>query len=235
MNKSGQDIVGQETLENMSTAGWYNSWLFEKIKKFLHGNILEVGCGLGNFTKELTNYGKVVAIDIDDYYVQQTKKVVADNTRVGFGNIESDKYFFNNERFDSIVCLNVLEHIEDDQKALGNMFNLLNDEGYLVLLVPAHKFLYGEMDSALNHFRRYEKKELEQLVTKIGFSTVSISRLNFLGAIGWGVSGKVLKNKVIDQSKLRIFNLIAPILLQVEKVISPPMGISLLLIARKQK
>jgi len=226
--------TGQKTLESMSQAVWYNQWTLKKFSAFLKGDILEVGCGIGNFTDSLINYGNVYAIDISKEYVDKTKNLVNGKASVGLGDIESGKYFFVKKEFDCIVCLNVLEHIKNDEAALKNIYDLLKPGGNLILLVPAHSFLYSKIDKLLGHFKRYNKWELKRMLDNIGFKILKIRLLNLLGAVGWFISGKILGNQYIDSSKIKIFNLIAPITLNMENVIEPPLGTSILIVAGKK-
>lgn len=225
---------GTYTLESMSQASFYNNWILCKFEKYLKDEILEVGCGIGNFTHTLSKYGKVTAIDIDQKLVETLKKDNDSNINAGYGNIEKGEYFFSKKTFDTIVCLNVLEHIKNDTKALENMFKLLKTEGKLILLVPIHKFLYGEIDRSIGHFRRYDPKELLKKIHDFMYSVDSFQKLNFLGALGWFIAGKILKNKKITKDKIKLFNLVSP-LLYLENLIEPPVGTSLLVIAKRSK
>lgn len=228
---------GAKTLESMSQAKWYNKWTMDKFKQNLKGNILEVGCGIGNFTQDLIRFGKVYAIDIDNQHLKDTEEVLRGKASVGFGDIENDEYFFEAQsstvEFDCIVCINVLEHIKDDHKAIRNMYSLLKDGGVLILLVPAHQFLYGEIDKEIGHYRRYDKKSLELLLRGNGFKVEKSRTLNILGAFGWFISSKFFSEKVVDERKLKIFNLIAPLILPLENLVEPPFGTSVLVIAKK--
>lgn len=222
---------GHQTLESMSQAYWYNQWTLRQFSKYLKGDILEVGCGIGTFTKKLAEFGSVVGIDIDGRNLKLAQKDLGN--KVGIGDIEKGKYFFKSKKFDAIVCLNVLEHIECDIKALENMGKLLKPNGYLVLLVPSHKFLYGEIDRAIGHYRRYNMDELIETFNALGFVVKEKKRLNFLGGVGWFISGRILKNKIVESSKIGVFNLVAPLILPIEELISPPFGTSVLLVAQK--
>lgn len=227
------DKTGTRTLESMSQAIWYNKWTFNKFKKFLNGEILEVGCGIGNFTEELTKFGKVWTIDINKEYVKQAKERMHGKALVGLGDIEKNKYFFETQKFDSIVCLNVLEHIKDDNSALHNLFNLLDPDGKLILLIPAHQFLFGEIDKAIDHFRRYDKSKICSRLKEIGFKIEISKKINFLGALGWFIAGKIMKDAVVKKGNIKIFNLLAPVFLRLENVIEPPIGTSILIVAQK--
>lgn len=222
---------GKQTLESMGQAVWYNQWTLNKFAPFLNGDILEIGCGIGNFTGLLAKYGKVWAIDINQEYITKTRQNKKIN--VGFGDIERGKYFFKNKKFDSIVCLNVLEHIKDDNSALNNLFALLKPGGKLILLVPSHQFLYGSIDSAIGHFRRYSKNKLTTMLKKAGFEIIFSKRLNFLGAIGWYIFCHIFKNNAVKLGNIKIFNAVAPYVLSVENLFETPIGTSILAVAQK--
>lgn len=229
------DYAGVSTLESMSQAKFYNRWTFNKFSKYLKGTILEVGCGIGNFTKELSKYGDVTGIDIDESLINEFKKESRLRIQLGFGDIEENKFFFNNKVFDTIVCLNVLEHIEDDKRALQNIFNLLKKDGFMILVVPINKFLFGEIDKAIGHKRRYAPENLTNCVSGFGFDIVYQRKLNFIGSIGWFIAGRVLKEKTVKEQNIKLFNIVSPIFLWLENFIEPLFGTSILIIAKKSK
>lgn len=228
-----KNSCGMETLESMSQAVWYNEWTLDKFKKYLKGEILEIGCGIGNFTKPLASYGKVWAIDIKKKYIQKTKQRVNGKAKIGFGDIEKGQFFFNGKKFDNVICLNVLEHIKDDDRALSNLFRLLKSGGRLILLVPSHQFLYSEIDKSIGHFRRYEKLKLIKKLERLGFNVISARNINFIGALGWFIASKILRETVVGEGNIKMFNLIAPFVLPIEDLIEPPIGTSILTVAEK--
>lgn len=223
------------TLESMSQAVWYNRWTLEKFSKFLKGQILEIGCGIGNFSKLLLKYGELTAIDINDEYVNKAKKEIGESIKIGVGDIEKGKYFFQGKGFNTIVCINVLEHIKSDQKALKNIYDLLSSNGNLILLVPAHQFLYNLIDESIGHFRRYEREKLKKLLLENGFEILKIRNLNFIGSLGWFIGGKLFRDSNVGEGKIKIFNLIAPPFLLLENIFEPPFGTSILVVAKKKK
>lgn len=223
---------GATTLENMSQARSYNKWVFDKLKKHLRGVILEVGCGIGSFTNVLCNYGEVFAIDIDRSLIERVE--TKENIKTGFGDIEKGEYFFKDKRFDTVVCINVLEHIREDSKALRNMYDCLESGGKLILLVPIYEILYGEIDKEIGHFRRYSPAVIKKQLQEMGFRIIFKRKLNLLGAIGWFIAGKVLKNKQVEEDKIKIFNLISPFFLLLENIVEPIIGTSVLIIAQKK-
>jgi len=235
MMKKDYSLNGKITLESMSSAFWYNKWVFDLFNKYLSNTILEVGCGNGNFTDKLAPFGNVYAIDIDRTLIAKTKQKIKKRAVVGFGDIEKGKFFFRNIKFDSIVCINVLEHIKNDDYALRNITKLLKRNGIFILLVPSHQSLYGKIDEAIGHFRRYEKKIIMNKIKRNKFKIIKMQHLNILGGLGWFVSGRLLKNSTVSTKKMKLFDRIAPFILPIEKKLNIPFGTSILLVAKKIK
>jgi SAM-dependent methyltransferase len=233
--KQYKAYTGHITLESMSKASWYNNWTVNIFKSHLQGDILEVGCGIGSFTEMLVSYGNVYACDIDENCIEQTREIIDREANVGFGDIENGKYFFSKKIFDTITCINVLEHIEYDKKTLKNIYHLLKPAGVLILLVPAHPFLYGKIDQEIGHYRRYTKKDVRALLEDADFDVVYARKMNGLGGIGWWFTGKILKDTSVSEKKLQFFDKIAPFVLPIEKIIEPMIGTSVLAIAKKNK
>lgn len=211
---------------------WYNRWTMSKFASFVHGEILEVGCGIGNFTPALASLGRLWAMDIDRHGIAHTKKVSSRSVQTGWGDIEKGKYFFH-RKFDSVVCMNVLEHIQDDTRAIGNMYALLKADGYLIVLVPVYPILYGSIDRAIHHYRRYMPGEIIDKLIRAGFQVVFKRKLNFFGAIGWWISGTLFRRSVVSKRRIALFNRIAPWLLPMEDIIEPPIATSILVVAKK--
>lgn len=227
------DIVGEETLKIMEKANWYNHWLFSLMAPYLTGDILEIGSGIGNFTDKLMKKGTVWASDINPDYLNKLRKKYKNTITVSYGDIEKGKFDFNNQKFDAIVCLNVLEHIKEDFRALKNMYKLLKPRGKLLLLVPAHMLLYSNFDKSLGHFRRYTTAGLYKNLARVGFKNLQVRYLNWFGAIGWYVFLTLSKSSRIPDSKLGIFDKISRFLLLPEKVIRLPFGLSVFAISQK--
>ncbi len=228
------DHIGAETLKRMDTARFYNDEIFRRAKPFMHGDILEIGCGIGSFTKKLTKRGDVWAIDIEKYYISKTKKALGKSAHVGFGDIEAGKYFFySKKKFDSIICLNVLEHIKNEDTTLKNISNLLKKGGSVFLLTPAHQLFFGSLDQGLGHERRYTVKKLGDQFTKAGLTVQHTYYFNAFGGIGWFVNSRIFRRKIMPSNQLRIFTMIGRIPLFFEKFIRPPFGLSVIVVASK--
>jgi SAM-dependent methyltransferase len=235
--ESPADDIGAETLRRMAGLEAYNRWLHERFDAYLGQRVLEVGSGIGNQTRYFSDRERVVASDIDPYYVNilQSRFGALPNMRLAsfrFPLTPEDRSDLHAERIDTIVCLNVLEHIEDDRSTLLDCAAVLPPGGHLVLLVPAMPALYGTLDRALQHFRRYEKDPLRRLLRETGFETDDLRFVNRLAVFGWWLSSRVLKRTVLPKDQLAVFKLIMP-LLKLEEKSPPSFGLSLLALARR--
>jgi 2-polyprenyl-3-methyl-5-hydroxy-6-metoxy-1,4-benzoquinol methylase len=224
------------TLFILEGAHAYHRWIFEKIKPYLGRDILEVGCGIGNLTDLLLSQGKVIATDVNEDYLRTVK-----NQYPGHPNLKGvliwdiqqalSKNF--STPIDTIVCSNVLEHIEDDNAVLKNFYHLLPVGGKLIILVPALKVLYNVLDRQLGHFRRYNREELIQKITGNGFRVVTLRYFNLFGIFGWFVNGTVLKKRLLSARQVGIFNKMVPFFIRMEKVVPTLVGQSLIAIGEK--
>jgi SAM-dependent methyltransferase len=224
------------TLNQLAELDRYNHWIYEHISHALGERVLEVGSGMGNITQFLCAGGReVTATDIVPAYRNALKRLFSDNPRVRvekFDLTAKAPDAFIADPFDSIVCLNVLEHIEDDLFALAQMRDSLASSGKLALLVPAHRLLYGAFDRAIGHFCRYEKHELAGKLEKTGFAVREMKFFSLVAALPWLINGRLLKRDYIPTGQANLANLLVP-LLKLERLIGPPCGLSLIAIAQK--
>jgi SAM-dependent methyltransferase len=139
------------------------------------------------------------------------------------------------ERLDTVVCVNVLEHIQDDRGAVCQMAGLLRPGGHLVLLVPAHPSLYGTLDSLVGHFRRYQRRELVDKVRGSGLAVVRCRFFNSAAAICRFVIGQLLRQQEAGRSQVLFFDrFVVPVLAPLEWLMRPPFGQSLVVVGRKE-
>jgi SAM-dependent methyltransferase len=231
-----ESLVQTATLDQLAELDHYNLWIYEQISHALGRRVLEVGSGVGNITRFLCALGReVTATDIVPAYRNELERLFGDNPKVRVEKFDltapaPDTFVAN--PFDSVVCLNVLEHIEDDLFALAQMRDSLSPAGKLALLVPAHRFLYGAFDRALGHFRRYEKHELAGKLEKTGFAVLEMKFFSLVAALPWLINGRLLKRDFIPTGQANLANLLVP-LLKLERLIGPPCGLSLIAIAQK--
>ena len=226
----------QKVREDRLLIDQVDDWLYEEIAPFLGWRILEIGCGSGNFARHMTHRELYIGIDIAADSVAQVERTYANqpNMQVFVADVTNEAFLeFAQYDIDTIFSLNVYEHIEDDVRALRHVHSVLQPGGRLILVVPAHDWLYGTIDRAIGHYRRYSKKSTVNVITDVGFKMIEQKYINAVGAIGWFVSGRILRNETPPADQLRLFNRVVPVLKRVEQSVAMPFGISLLSVAEK--
>lgn len=213
----------------MEGAGAYNDWVFDRARPHLGRRVLDAGAGIGTFTELAAEGREVVAVEPDPEQLAILRERVAGqaNVQVVEGTIEDVS-----GTFDSILCLNVLEHIPDDRGTLRLFCGLLVPGGSLLLLVPAHPALYGGIDRAVDHQRRYTKAGLSDCLREAGFTFAELRLVNPLGALGWFVSSRVLKREQIPAGPLRIYDKLVPALRMLDRA-DVGLGLSVWAVARR--
>ncbi len=235
-DRETEDIVYQ-TLQNMKRLRRYNGWIFSKFRPCLGRRVLEIGSGIGNITKFLLDRDLVIATDVEPKYLALLKNAFAKYKkftveRLYIPGLEIERY--RSYHIDSVICFNVLEHIERDETALKNIHDLLEPGGLLLLLVPSHPWLYGSLDQHLGHRRRYRRTDLRNKLEAAGFRVISLEYFNRIGILGWFLNGKILRKKRLSSLQLRIYNLLVP-LFKLESFFPLPFGTSLLAVGEKSK
>jgi SAM-dependent methyltransferase len=224
-----------ETLDDLSHAIHYNRWIFNMMHPFLGKRVLEVGCGIGNITRLLAVGRKVLAVDIHPGYLAQARKNLRDAGNVSFERIDLGKNLLSVGKFrpDTIVCVNVFEHIEGDVRFLRECFKLLPAGGRLLIFVPALPSLFGSMDTHYGHYRRYTRTDLEDKAAAEGFTVLKCRYLNLLGIFGWWWNGKILKKAIIPKAQILLYDQVIRWIGPVEKWFPKPVGLSLFLVGEK--
>lgn len=225
--------IGHETLKTFSLTHNYNIWIINLLAPYIGRKILEIGSGIGNLTIYLKQFGDLSCIDISDYYIAHMRIDHPDIKFYKFDISDQAVTILRDESFDTVVCVNVLEHVKDDFQALRNINELLLPGGRLLLYVPALQSLYGTVDKDLEHHRRYDKKPLEELLIRSGFVIEKLFYSNFLAIFGWFLNSKVQRKNQLSNWQTILFDKFVPLLERVEKKIKPPVGMTLVAIGRK--
>jgi SAM-dependent methyltransferase len=221
-------------LEAMSSAENYREWILDEFAPYLGGSVAEVGAGAGSFSTLLleTNMSSLVAFEPSHNMYPLLREALAGDERAravnGFfhgGNTE--------ERFDSILYVNVLEHVEDEVSELANARDWLDPNGHLLIFVPALPWLYSELDRQVGHFRRYRKRDLVDLVQRSGFSIVKARYFDMVGVVPWYINFVLLKNSISGGNVALYDRLVVPPMRWVEAIAPPPIGKNVLLIAKR--
>jgi glycosyltransferase involved in cell wall biosynthesis len=200
----------QAILHAFSHAKNFNRWMADTIRPYLGKRVLEIGAGMGNMTKQLApGRSLYVSSDLNQEYLYRLSARMEHRPNViarvcDLENTDDFEPF--RRQMDSIVCLNVLEHAQDDMKALRNMRLALLPGGRVVILVPEGMTLYGSFDKVLGHFRRYSEEELRHKLEDAGFEVEKILSFNRISRPAWYVSGKVLRRKRISPLQLKLFD-----------------------------
>ena len=218
-----------ETLDDLSEAIHYNHWIHGMMKPYLGDRVLEVGCGIGNMTVLLAEKGKVLGVDIHRGYLRAARKNLRGKKNVSFQALDLGESLSPLKRFrpDTIVCVNVFEHLRNDRGFLRECWKLLPARGRLLIFVPALPFLFGSMDASYGHYRRYWKGDLEGKMTTNGFRVLGCRYLNLLGVLGWWWNGKVLKKPIVPKGQILIYDQILRVMAPIEKWLPKPLGLSL--------
>lgn len=238
----GIDYVGLETLSVISKTVNFNNWMYQSIKPFIKGNVLEIGSGIGNITQYIINDKfKVTASDIRTDYCDILQNKFGKNQCLNaVKNIDIVHPDFNHQykdlfsKFDTIIALNTIEHIENDLLAIKNCRKFLFENGNLIILVPANPALYNSFDKELKHFRRYTKAALENLFIKAGYKIQKTQYFNSIGVLGWWFSGNVLRNKTIQEGQMKLFDFMVPAFKIADKIVMNRAGLSLIVFGVKE-
>jgi SAM-dependent methyltransferase len=210
----------------------YRRWICDIFSPYLGETTLEVGAGIGQNSKVLAEVGaeKLICIEPDKSYLTRLKQN-AKNATIIHGTIKDIPPTLMP---DSIVSINVLEHIEKDSKELKNYAKVLSPKnGYLCILVPARMEIYSEIDKLFGHYRRYNKQELSAKLTENNFSIQKIYYSNFLGYITWLATFKFGGKLSFTPSQVKLYDRIAiPIIKIIESSVKPPVGQSIIAIAQ---
>jgi SAM-dependent methyltransferase len=219
----------------------YLDWQLEQVRPWLGQRILEIGCGVGGIVERLGPRERIVGLDVDPEVLAHARErfrhrpecrfAVADLGALG----EAERSALEAERFDTIVCINVLEHVRDDIGALLTLERMLAPGGVLALLVPAHAALYGPYDRVDGHWRRYGKAELRTLLSHTRLSLLRLHYFNAIGALGWWVQYRLLRRSVHDESHFGLMNRLIPLVRPLEAWSKPPFGLSLVAVCRREE
>ena len=218
-------------LAEIDQARAYNEWLFDRTRLQLGRRVLDVGAGVGTFTA-LASAAKadVVAVEPEEEFARYLSDRFADDEQVTV--VQSTVDELADRYFDSIICFNVLEHIEDDAETVRRFAQLLAPGGRLFLLVPAHPGLYGGYDRAAGHVRRYSKEAVESMVAGAGFQLEALRHVNPAGAVGWLLRVRLRSSPEWPSGSFGAFDRLVPVLRHLDKL-HLPFGLSLWVVARR--
>ncbi len=221
------------SLEVLEALYNYNHWLFNRVRPFIRGEVCEIGSGTGTITRFLLSHRRVVGVEPFEQSLRVARERFEAHLNVRF--VRATLQSCPNEAvpagtFDSVVCLNVLEHIEDDVHSLAIMRRLSKPRGRVVILVPAHMSLYGQLDVSFGHYRRYNRRSLGQAFAAAGLHVTHSWYMNAVGCIGWLWNARIRRCREIPFASARFFDRLVPFIDAFERVVPVPFGQSLVMI-----
>jgi len=226
-------------LEAMSFAVNYHRWILSIFEPYLGARVVEVGAGTGSFSELLLErrLESLSLVEPSKAMYQQLCERVAESQNVTtyndvFENVAEEIRLA--ERPDSIIYVNVLEHIADDVHELSVINKTLDAGGRIFIFVPALRWLHGSYDRQINHFRRYTRTELEKKCVAAGFKVIESRYFDLFGVLPWWVKYKVLQSNSMEPGAVRFYDQrVVPIAKVLESTLSPPLGKNVLLIGEK--
>jgi SAM-dependent methyltransferase len=231
--------IGAETYSSaLADARNYMDWLVSQFNIYLHGHILEIGIGHGSYCALLCEYGDYLGIDVDEMSVA---RATARFPGVAFAqcdilDLEKLASLVPND-VDAVVGINVLEHIEEDEKALANLIRVIKPGGHLLLSVPALMMLYNELDRLAGHCRRYSTGRLRQALRAQPIEILRLNYINPIGGLGWwfnSLTHPTSLNSTGVNSQIKIFDrYVIPISKALDPLFRPFFGQSVICIARR--
>ncbi len=235
------DPEGFETLSVISDAVNFNDWAYESIRPWCQGKILEIGSGIGNISTRFIREGMDITLsDIRSNYREflafKFPQLQGLNKILPVDLVHSDfskKYESLSGVYDTVFALNVVEHIENDSQAIQNARQLLKPGGKLIILVPAFQSLYNSFDRELHHYRRYRRKNLEQLFRSNHLTVLKSFYFNAGGIPGWFVSGTIQKNRIIPAFQMRTFDKLVPLFKILDFLFLKKIGLSVVCVGTK--
>jgi len=221
-------------LPYMARARNYNKWVFDQYKDYVGDSAIDLGSGFGTFVDFIKEKKSISLIEISDEAIDRLKYKYKNhnNIKIIKHDLSKSAPLQFQSAMDTAICLNVLEHVKDDESMIKNIRQCLEHKGKLILYVPAVKALFGSLDSNLGHYRRYKKAELEQMLGRNGFKIIKSRYMNFLGAFTWFLYSRILKRDKVKEKRILFYDKwFIPLISRIENLINPPIGQSLLIIA----
>lgn len=227
---------GAEILDRLAAARRFNTWMAETVAPFVGRRVLEIGAGIGNLTRRLAPRRELyIASDIDPGHLARLAARMAHRPQVRTARIDlgcREDFLPWAGQVDTVICLNVVEHVEDDEMALRNIFEVLAPGGCAIILVPEGPGIYGELDRVLGHCRRYTEPELREKMERAGFAVERLFGFNRVTRPGWWWNGRLLRRRTFSRIQLWAFDRLVWLWRRIDGWL-PWRGVSLIAVGRK--
>jgi glycosyltransferase involved in cell wall biosynthesis len=220
-----RDEFGSQILARLGAAPRFNTWMADTIRPFCGKKVLEIGSGVGNLTRKLIPRPRYVVSDINPLYLQTLSALRADRPYLSasFCDVTDVASFPASEGpFDTVICLNVIEHVKDDAASLRNIRSVLADDGRALVLVPQGQWNYGTLDEVLGHKRRYAKDQLHELAGRCGFEIERLIEFNRIGTAAWYLNGRIMRRRRFGRLQVWLLNVLTPLLRLIDRALPLP-------------
>jgi 2-polyprenyl-3-methyl-5-hydroxy-6-metoxy-1,4-benzoquinol methylase len=238
--ETNSEFGAAEELENLAQADAFFGWIADEIAPHLGHRILEVGAGIGTIARKMAERkpaSEITAIEPAANLFERLQATVAHVHSVTPLQLTSQELVATRARqFDSIVYVNVLEHIFDDAAEMRTAYDLVGPGGTLAVFVPAMSRLYGSLDFKSGHFRRYDKTRLRNVISQAGFEGVELRYLEVAGVVPYWLMYRVLNRRSLSRMSSGVFDrAVVPTSKLIQRLVpNPPLGKNLLAIARRR-
>jgi SAM-dependent methyltransferase len=221
-----------DDLNALAAAPGLIRWMFDQYRAAVHGRVAEIGAGIGTFSALMLEAGadEALLIEPDEACAKVLEERFSGEDRVEVSRDmlpDAPRLTSDGEGFDFIVCQNVLEHVHEDLAGLESMRAALKPGGSLTLLVPAHPRLYGALDEAYGHYRRYTSEGMRELIRSAGLDLESLYSFNLLGVPGWWAKNRT-RSPRIGAGPLKVYEAALRAWRPLEERIHPKLGLSLI-------
>ena len=220
------DAYGSDLVPRLGRAPHLTDWLADTVRPHVGRRVLELGAGLGHLTLRLIPRQSYCVSDPNPMFVRELDKLRATRPYLRVARIDPalPATYPKGEKFDTIICQNVVEHVQDDAGVLAQLAAMLEDGGRLIVLAPNGRGLYGSLDRILGHVRRYSRESLGELADSTGFRVQQIEGVNRAGTLAWWLNSRLLRRRSFGVVQIKIFNVLVPLLRRVQPLLPfPPM------------
>ena len=228
------DEYGSQILGRMARAPRFNAWMADTIRPWCGRRVLEIGSGTGNLTRRLIPRDQYVASDVNPLYLSTLQSLTSDRPYldVTLTDVTRGETFPAVEGgFDTVICLNVVEHVDDDVGALRNIRAALSADGRAIVLVPQGPEVFGTLDEVLGHKRRYTPATLSAAAAEAGFDVETVLHFNRVGRPAWWLNGRLLRRRHFGLLQVVLLNALTPVFRLVDRAL-PFDALSLIAVLR---
>jgi SAM-dependent methyltransferase len=219
----------------LNRAPRFTRWMADVIQPYVGDRVLEIGAGTGNMSVHLMPRSTYWATDVNPFYLDylMTLRATRPYMRVVHTDAMDGDTYPRGQLFDTVVCLNVVEHVQNDLQALRNVWDALGEGGRAIILVPYGPGLYGSLDEVLGHFRRYTERQMVDVAVHAGFRVEKVLKFNRPGVLAWWLNGRILHRRTFGLGQIRMLNLLTPLFRLMDPWLPFP-PLSIIAILRKE-